>query len=219
MIASKDILFIHVPKTGGSALTECLLGLLPGPVYYARPLPTSKTYGEGVVLVEGVRHETLAEAAAVMARCGLELQRCPLVIAALRNPYALAVSRFSYLRKGHPWDKGRNQELALAGDFTSFAMGCSNHAGDDRPIESFFTLGEVMPPNLQVLRFETLEEDFNAALARIGLPAQRLPRVNVSQHAPYQTYYTREAEAAVYRRYRWVFDKGFYPRMDKGALG
>jgi len=41
-----------------------------------------------------------------------------------------------------------------------------------------------------------------------------VPRINQSRRGDYRSYYTPQAEEAVYGRYRWVFDEGFYPRLD-----
>ena len=37
MIFSKDVLFIHVPKTGGMSTSGYLLDMLPRPVYLTHP--------------------------------------------------------------------------------------------------------------------------------------------------------------------------------------
>ena len=43
-----------------------------------------------------------------------------------------------------------------------------------------------------VMRFETLQSDFDAVCRRIGIPAQMLPRRNKSYHRPYREYYDAE---------------------------
>jgi len=139
VILGSRVLFVHVPKTGGMAVTRYLLAALPRPVWYSHP-DRDPTLDEGVVQVKGIRHETLAEAHAIAARLGIDAARLPLLIGVLRNPYALEVSRFAYLQKGHAWDAGVNQDLALAGDFTAFATQSTDHGGSERPIEAYFEI-------------------------------------------------------------------------------
>ena len=61
MLFNKDLLFLHVPKTGGTT-TQYLLDALPPPVCYAHPFPGDEPVPPGVVQVAGTRHESLAEA-------------------------------------------------------------------------------------------------------------------------------------------------------------
>jgi len=41
---------------------------------------------------------------------------------------------------------------------------------------------------------------------------------NESRHGPWLDYYSRAAAEAVTARYRWVFDRGFYGRLDPRSL-
>lgn len=218
MIFNDELLFIHVPKTGGMSVTHLLLDVLPRPVYYTLPDPAEDEPLEGVVRVAGKRHESLEEAAGVLARFGRDLADFKMIVAVLRNPYDLEVSRYAYLQKGYAWDAGHNQDLALHEDFETFAKCSVDHART--PLETFFLRDGVTPPNLRILRQEHLEDDLRQALLELGVPAGSLPRRNASHHDDYRRYYTEEAEAAVYDRYRWVFERGFYPRLPfDGAPG
>ncbi len=173
----------------------------------------------GVVHIEGRRHESLAEAKEVVARYGFELAKFPLILAGLRNPYALEVSRYSYLQSRRPGEGGRNQNLALRTSFETFAVESTDHRGEVNSIRSYFEIDGRMPPNLRILRCESLEDDLRGALTPLGIvSAAPLQRLNTSRHDPFESYYTPAAEEAVFRRYRWVFDQGFYPRMDPSAL-
>jgi hypothetical protein len=219
MIFCRDVLFVHVPKTGGMALTTHLLHVLPRPIYYSLPKAHSLITDPGVILIPGVRHENLAEARELVGRYGYDINRFPLILAAVRNPYALEVSRYAYLQKGHPWDRGHNQRLAMEEDFETFAVESFDHGGDARPIQSYFELEGRTPPNLRVLRTERLADDLRDSLASVGIAAHGpLPRENDSSHGPWERYYTRAAEEAVYDRYRWVFDRGFYSRIDQATF-
>ncbi len=214
MIFSKDLLFLHVPKTGGMSITELLLETLRGPVYYSHPNEAA-TGDHKVVHIDGIRHETLEQARDIVASYGFALESFPAILMVVRNPYALEVSRYSYLRGGHPWDFGFDQTLALTRDFTTFAR--NSHESPD--LSRYFFLGREVLQNLRVIRFERMGEDLPAALSDIGVPCDRaLPHENRSRHGDYRTYYDRLAEEAVYRRHRWFFDLSLYERMDLDVL-
>jgi SAM-dependent methyltransferase len=217
VIFTKDILFLHVPKTGGMSVSSYLLEVLPAPVYYVRPAHAREDFAEreGVVRVAGGRHQSLPAAAEFLRDYGLELADFRLILAVLRNPYSLEVSRYHYLRQGHPQDGGPNQRLALTRDFTTFAAKSSFKADrDSRPLENYLYLEGKLPPNLTIARFENLEADVKGALSSIGIEdGGSLPWRNVSRHGDFASYYTKEAEEAVYRKYGWVFEAGFYERM------
>ena len=117
MLFNDDLLFIHVPKTGGMAVTKYLLEVLPPPVRYRYPNFRQDYDHNGIIQFKGIRHETMSDARDFLRTQGLDMTGFKCIIAVLRNPYAIEVSRFAYLRKGHAWDCGRNQDLALAGDF------------------------------------------------------------------------------------------------------
>src|SRR5205823_2356927 len=62
---------------------------------------------------------------------------------------------------------------------------------------------------------ENLAADLKAALAGVGIdPCSNLPHRNASRHDHFATYYTKEAEEAVYEKYKWAFDSGFYERLN-----
>jgi len=135
MVFSKELLFIHVPKTGGMSVSNYLLSTLAPPVYQVRPPHGEATCGSGVVEIVGNRHLGLSEAARVVSEHGFEIRRFPVILAVIRNPYSLEVSRYAYLQTGHPWDAGRNQELALTSNFETFAMHSEVHEGS-APLEN-----------------------------------------------------------------------------------
>ncbi len=108
MIFSKDVLFIHVPKTGGMSTSCYLLDILPRPVYLTHPAEVwnDDLPWRGIVQIVGRRHESLMEARDVVARHGFDIHRFPIILATIRNPYDLEVSRYTYLRIGYHWERG-----------------------------------------------------------------------------------------------------------------
>ncbi len=63
-------------------------------------------------------------------------------------------------------------------------------------------------------RVESMQADYDAICARIGIPAARLEQVNASRHKPYTEYYDDELRAlvgAMYARDIDLFDYRFDP--------
>ena len=215
MIFCSDLLFLHVPRTAGMSMTRCLVEVLPRPTWYVRP-PRRRPRPhapDGVVEVDGPRHATLVEAPAILQEHGYRLSDFPVLLVAIRNPYDLEVSRYAHLQKGLPHQRSRDRQLAMTVDFETFARESKPHA--NRPLEDYFVLDGAMPDNLNIVRFEDLTSHLTEVLSRIGIGTASLPdAINASSHDHFSSYYTPSAEEAVYHKYRWAFDSGFYERRD-----
>jgi hypothetical protein len=99
MVFNRDVLFLHVPKTGGVSVTNYLLQVLPAPVYYVTKGPVKQAADrEGVSFIAGEAHQTLATARKFLPAYGFELEQFPRILATLRNPYDLTVSYYTYKR-------------------------------------------------------------------------------------------------------------------------
>lgn len=217
MIFSQDLLFLHVPKTAGMSVSRCLLEVLPRPVYYSADRFDNIPADAGVHRIQGIRHETLAEARDMVRLHGFELAAFPVILAVLRNPYEIEVSRYKYMQYSYAWLSGPIRELAMNEDFATFALNSPYHAGKSRPLESYFLLEGKVLPNLKILRYENLVGDLQDALRRLGIERiPELPHENKSFHADIRLYYTKAAEEIVYQKYRWAFDAGWYERFDPG---
>jgi hypothetical protein len=175
-----------------------------------------------ITIAEGSRHERLTEAGASLARFGRRLEDFDTIISIMRNPYDMEVSRYHFLRRGYLGvagiARGRAQKLALAGDFTRFACTASYHGRMPARIEDWYEVAGAMPQNLHIVRFENLEEDIERIFSRLYPLRSGLPKLNASAHAPYQSYMNAEAESGIYRKFRWLFDRGFYKREQFPAV-
>jgi hypothetical protein len=215
MLFNDKVLFIHVPKTGGMATTSYLLKVLPGRKYYTAPQPDpDPAMAElDVRYAFGSRHETLGEARVVLGRLGYKLSDFSVIIAGARDPYAIEVSRYAYLHNGHSVDSGSEQDLAMSSDFATFVLKSDKELA--APIEQYYTVDERMPNNLRIVRLEHLDDDLSQVFREFGVPwTGPVLRDNESVHDDYRSYYTTPSEAVVYDRYRWVFDQGWYARLD-----
>ncbi|MBA3449882.1 MAG: hypothetical protein H0T18_01570, partial [Chloroflexia bacterium] len=109
--------------------TEYLIAVLPGPIYLSQPI-TDESLPPHVIQIPGKRHETLAEAREILACHGFDLDQSPVIMATIRNPYDLEVSRWAFLRQRHGWERGPEQELACAHGFAEFAVKNDQRGGN-----------------------------------------------------------------------------------------
>jgi hypothetical protein len=301
MVFSKDLLFLHIQKTGGTSVTEFLLNALPPPVYYMAALPKSHIHRAGLTHLPGSSHLKLREAAAVVREYGFELESFPVIMATIRNPYDLAVSMYAYRRQHdlpftmlesglapkppcvapltesdclldeaiaglehgkvarieptgqeslatlreslfvqaarrgrkvgawehegalyvrpdpHPeksFDVVRNARSNGFGDFMALVVAEGRRTFLSKLASYFFLEGKMLP-TMKVLRFECLGEDVREALRTVGIDhTAEFPWLNRSNHGEYMSYYDRKSERLVYEQCRWLFDHGYYERLD-----
>lgn len=221
MLFNQDLLFLHVPKTGGMAVTKKLLEILPKPIYYALPEGAKdKAHNPpDIIAAVGKRHGNLQQAQEWIAGYGKTLASFKKIIATIRNPYAMEVSRYFYLRLGHPWDKGKAQKIALANDFETFAVESPYFGRKSSKVEDYFVLNGITPNNLVVIKNEQLESDLKKLLAELNILLDSpITKLNSTKHSSYQQYLTPKAEVAIYNRYKWLFDAGFYQRETELTL-
>ncbi len=211
MIWTDDILFLHVPKTGGISTTRFLLTNLEGRVQYTANHPVDEA--PDAEYHEGPRHETLVQAEAFHSPRGRSVGDFAAVFAVMRNPYDLEVSRYHYLRKGHDVDRGRAQDLAIDDDFEKYLAEAPFFGSFPPRLDRYFRIGDYLPKNLHVLRFERLSTDLAEKLSDFLVEEPvPLPHLNKSDHDDYWRYYDKRCEQLCYQRHRWFFDMSFYQR-------
>jgi len=211
MVFNDKVLFIHVPKTGGIAVARFLIDNTRGDVTISVP-PGHPSAGPKVKEIAGTRHERLHEAASLLATLGRRLADFETIISIMRNPYDLEVSYFHQTQKSKPWERGRAKERAMAGDFLEFARRAPFDSRLPVHIEGWYEIGGTTPGNLRILRFENLEQELYAAVGPTIPVSRKLQKLNVSDRPPYNEFLSPAVEEAIYRRYQWIFDRGFYSR-------
>lgn len=215
MIFNDDFLFIHVPKTAGIAVGEGLCRSLRGNVYFVTRLEEPLSLNN-VNIIIGDRHQTLKGADQYFEDAGLphRLLKFRKILAMIRNPYEIEVSRFHYLRLGHEWDRGRAQSLAMEGDFAEFVRG-SRWWFD---YEDYYTANGAIPQNLHIVKYEGFPDTISTVFADFFQTPFEVEQRNASHKTRYGDYYDEELERLVYHKYQWLFDKGYYQREYHGKL-
>ena len=199
MIWNEQILFIHAPKTGGMSLTHYLTDHLP----------------DGRVTEK--RHETLAEARAELANEGRRLEDFEKVFVVMRDPYMLEISRFNYLRLGHPWDVGKAQEVALNGDFKRYLAEAPFFGYFPPQLDLYYHENGSTPANLVVLRYERLNEEVEKHIAPFCREAAACPSSASKRHRErraLKTTTTAKRKSSASSATAGFLMKGFYDRKD-----
>lgn len=225
MLFTQDILFIHVPKMAGMSITRFLLNNLRGDIHlylprrafdHAMRTVEFDDVRDRLELIEGTRHEDLHHAREKLAQRGIELSSFKLIVAPIRNPYDLEISHFEHLRSRHAKQAIRlnpaQRDCLDRRDFAQFVeiFPFFKRAPDE--IRRFWTLNGTRPDNLRMIRFENLAEELLDAVAPYSLVRKDLAHVNrSSRKAPVEGYLTPSIEAAIYRKYNYLFD--FYERQ------
>ncbi len=186
----RRLIFVHIQKTGGEAVTAAL---------------------------GGPRHppDKHASAAELKASCGAALFERYFKFAFVRNPWERLVSWWSMIEAmrlgaaaGGPANSFQRYVLERAGSFEDFLLRC----GD--PVEDHDGLKHIYRNQADYLtgadgallvdfvgRFEHLQRDFDAAMARIGAAPIALAHVNASPHTHYSHYYSDVLAHHVGERY------------------
>ncbi|WP_235736946.1 sulfotransferase family 2 domain-containing protein [Nocardioides alcanivorans] len=192
---SRRVLFVHVPKTGGSTIDRVLDTEVPD---------SRKVAGRP-------RHATLKGILAAEPELADYW-----VFGFVRNPWARMVSWWSMVntvfeayergeprvvRKVNANPKAWLPEGEFAKDFDAFVLeGTAKIRKVGRPQMEMLSAPDRMADF--VGRIENFHADVNTVRERLGLePLVEIPRANKSSHGPYQDYYnatTRQKVAEVY---------------------
>ncbi len=215
---SHGFIFVHVPKTAGTALTSALepFGTNPRRTLWRsilRRLPVVQS-AETVYLR---KHET---AAGVQRKLGAQVFERYHRFAVVRNPYDHAVSHYEFMKQFRiPKIAAKVAEMSFA-DYLRYRM--KKPFWNDTffarlPNQSHFLVdaaGRLLVHRL--MRFERLADDFEELARDLKLGDVHLARENETisraDKRAWQSYYDAESKALAEKLYRRDFDLFGYPR-------
>ena len=215
---SHNFIFVHVPKTAGSAVHVKLR-----PYGHESPRTALRSLSRRLPIVESPEkahfriHSTADE---IRRKLSPRVFDRFLSFAIIRNPFDHAVSHYLYLAQY------RNKRIAERFARMSFQEYLGYRLAPGRlgdrifvrlPDQSHFVCdpdGRVLVS--RVLRFETLNEDFGSLLNDLGLSPGELEKLNITKRRsasrPLQEFYTAETVALVRQLYDRDFETFGYAR-------
>lgn len=190
MALSPPFIFVHVPKTGGNSIQNILRG------YSDDEIVSREPYQDGVERFEVrnptygfAKHSPLSE---YRQKLPAEIYDGAFRFACVRNPWEWAVS---YYFSPHRQVSGFSRD-----SFVEFLQGAPPmtyflRERTDQP------LAEVVHNFDHLMRYETLQADFDTVCDRLGISRQVLPRVNASTRGRVEDYYDEETVELVRSRF------------------
>lgn len=233
------LLFVHIPKTGGTSIKRYLWDHLPG-VRGQRPASWGDDFDSGGL---PIGHVPLRDIERFTGRTPDSFER---ILAVIRNPYEQQVSQWLFWRERyaighrHPHDLCAASHSDVNGwledplcDFhlwyeERFSDGDPAWRKSRLPEERYATWGGFypywladktgrFPDNLQMLEFSTLADDFPGAVADFTEAAE-LPRMNAATlRFPVPAYYSQRGAALVEMKFPWAFGT-VYGKLDPLTL-
>lgn len=221
MLFNRDIVFIHIGKTGGMSCAHYLLSTLRGPVYNCHvdaELDLARVDRDDLVAVLDVNRHCTLEAAAghIMRLTGESLADKEKILAVIRHPYTLEHSLYKHLRKPRISEQRKithPQMVELAqGDFRTFVRHAGYHRDGLRQ-QDYFLINGVMPDNVELIKYECLAADLPRAVSNYVCSDHTadLPHFNRSETVgELEGLLDEETRALIYEKHRYMFDHGFY---------
>lgn len=216
MLWCNDYCFVHYPKTAGKSLTRFFVKAWERPINgfiskgQVRELADCELEKTNIVVGRG--HENLLESQQIIKEDGKDIHAMKAVFVCIRNPYDLMVSNYHFMRETYKNNKDKeNFIVAHNSDFDTFC----EEVGMASP-RNWMELDGKQPANLQVIRFESLNDDLIATAEKFGYAAPEIDHLNSSKRGHYSEYVTARSEKAIYDKFEYFFEQGYYERETFG---
>lgn len=125
----------------------------------------------------------------------------------VRNPWDLMVSSFHWwLKSKRPnWVRSGMQNLLKEVNFDNFIRSDMKHFLNQMDHKNYGQMFWLIDKGIVgvnfIGRFENLQEDFNTACDKIGIPRHELPHANKSKHKHYTEYYDDETREIIAKKF------------------
>ena len=192
----RDVLFIHIPKTGGTTICN-VLGIEKtrnAQAYSFTPVTTGwYCFGHGT-------YRDMTELSMVTP----EFLERAYTFSFVRNPYDQVVSHWAFCAQNKKWGMKPNTP------FKEYVTGVMQRVSHHRPQWTYI---KSAPLNF-LGHFEFFEEDLKLLAIELGLGAVEIPHLNASARPHYSEVYCKETKEIVEEFYAEDFQNLGYDMED-----
>ncbi len=172
---SYKFIFIHIPRTGGTSLTDM----------FCRQLP-------------GIHRAGLQHASAQANQTDIYARPDYRIFAFTRNPWARLYSWYQLLRKYNPHQIFTLESFLLDYDATMTRLG---HDGSFYFNQLDYLRNQQDELVTDFLgRYESYHHDVNTLMEKLNIPAMQVPHLNSTQGPDYRRQYTTAARELIAER-------------------
>jgi hypothetical protein len=214
VIWNDEFLFLHYPKTGGKTLAAGFVEAWNTPIHahiskgQMRDLRPHLRPGSAIEV--GNAHHNLLAARRILKESGRALDDFRAIFVGIRNPYHLMCSAYFFQKEAAKAPAFR-EKFALAANSSLADYARETYVSD---FVNWMTLDGVRLQNLRVVRFESMQRDFDALGAEFGLKPVKLQHLNAGPVTDYDGLLTDDLKRIIQERHRYLFDAGYYPRLE-----
>lgn len=233
-VFNDELLFVHIPKTGGTSVREWLWQHLPG----VRGQKPETMPGGADTAGMPIGHVPLRDIEHFTGRSPSSFRR---IIAILRDPYAQQLSQWRFWRERYAIGQRHPHDLTAAAHPTmdswlgdpncdfhlwyNLRIAPENHrAIEGKIVEDYagfagyykywITVDGRIPDNVRVIRLEDIDHAWPATVESfVADPTIPLRKSNQGPSTPYpvRAYYTKESARMVQLKFRWAFSEHYNP--------
>lgn len=194
----QKIAFFHIPKTAGKSTRVFL----------------QKNFGKEILYNKTDNiHEPLSDKIEVM---GEKLFNDTTILTNIRNPYDNVVSYYTWINRWYfKKNYKKNKKMLKAAPWIEEAVGIPFddfidwYVKNKKSHEDFLIVGNKIPDNVYIIRFENLYYDINKILNEklsMKIDVNKMPHFNKTKRKPFIEYYSKETLRKVTDKYQWTFD-------------
>lgn len=178
-----NVLFIHIPKTGGNAIKN------------------SSFFKNNCSYFGHSRVQNI------------QWKEYDTSFAFVRNPYDRVVSAFFYLKNGgeknNKQDKERCKKLLKYKTFKDFTKDLHLFQNEIHFVPQYKFITDDSGKNIlvrNILRYEHIDKEYEKFMKSNGYFGENLKKINASKHKHYLSYYDSDSKNIVYSLYKKDFD-------------
>ena len=185
--SSKNFIFIHIPKTGGTSIRSCL-----------EQYSTVSVYKGLVVGSKQTNFKLVKHATGLMVRNNIPkgIWDNSFKFAFVRNPWSWLVSGYFYARDHAA---NRKKRMICKGSFENYLNWCLSMDKYDQM--NFITDNHNNVILDYVGTTDKISKDFDTICKRLGIASSGLPRLNSTKRRNYRKFYTKETKLLVQKRF------------------